>query len=1082
MTVSLNSGCPVDLPEEVSAEWYRAVTLVERLPVTNLTPVTATPAQKGKLQEWQTQNPFIEAHYWNARLNLDGLTQVDLLHLIGEPAQALRERLVTPPEWLQQLITRLTSPAADDALDRLIGEVDEGGGAGGILQLLKPLIRPAIERLADGVNRLAAQYPAAFNRSEILKILLENLIPLLTWRLNLVLALELNIARIKGRLQGASPQERYAFFLANLSLPGHLAAFLEEYPVLARQLMQVAEFWADFGLEFMGNLCKDRQLITSTFHKGAEPGHLVKIKGEAGDLHRRGRSVLLLEFSSGLRLVYKPKSMSLDRHFQDLLAWLNTRATGQFLPFRVLCVLDRGNYGWTEFVNMDECRERGEISRFYTRQGGYLALLYALEAIDFHFENLIAAGEHPVLVDLEALFHPRIERQDKTITEDPALNNMVFSVLRIGLLPERLGSSPGSPGVDLSGLGGQAGQLSSQKLAVWQGAGTDEMRLVKERLLMEGAHNRPRLNGDEVNVMDYLEDFTAGFEKIYRVLTTYRAELIAGPLTAFSRNEMRIVMRPTQVYSNLLRKSFHPDFLRNALDRDRHFDHLWAKVKLQPALERLIQAERADLLNGDIPMFTGRIDSCDIYGSQGQVVADYLAESSLELVTRRLADLSEQDLKVQIWLIRASFATIPIGYSGTSWKESRLVRNAAPATVERLLAAANSIGERLAEMAVREKGAVNWMGLSPVSEREWQLAPAGFDLYSGTAGISFYLAYLGHLTGQPQYTELAYTALETMRRTLQQYLKGENQPMVGAFQGLGSAIYLFTHLAQLWDEPALLDEAEKIIIDLPAYIAKDDIFDVIAGSAGCLNSLLSLYENRPNPLTLGAAIACGDHLLQKATPVENGIGWLNIASPQRPLAGFSHGAAGIALSLLRLHHLTGDIRYQEGAMAAITYERSLFNPAVGNWADARTLDVSVEEGGTLYPTQWCHGAAGIGLARLGCLELVQNPDMEQEVKVAIETTLREGFGLNHCLCHGDLGNLELLVVAGMQNQLAAQEYTAMILDSIEQQGCITGLPLGIESPGLMTGLAGIGYGLLRAAFPGKLPSVLLLEPPPLSVK
>ncbi len=35
-----------------------------------------------------------------------------------------------------------------------------------------------------------------------------------------------------------------------------------------------------------------------------------------------------------------------------------------------------------------------------------LALFYALEATDFHHENLIAEGEHPVPIDLETLFQP----------------------------------------------------------------------------------------------------------------------------------------------------------------------------------------------------------------------------------------------------------------------------------------------------------------------------------------------------------------------------------------------------------------------------------------------------------------------------------------------------------------------------------------------------------------------------------------------------------------------------------------------------------------------------------------------------
>jgi len=53
----------------------------------------------------------------------------------------------------------------------------------------------------------------------------------------------------------------------------------------------------------------------------------------------------------------------------------------------------------------------------------------------------------------------------------------------------------------------------------------------------------------------------------------------------------------------------------------------------------------------------------------------------------------------------------------------------------------------------------------------------------------------------------------------------------------------------------------------------------------------------------------------------------------------------------------------------------------------------------------------------------------------------------------------------------------MILESINDNGWVTGVPLGTETPGLMTGLAGIGYELLRLAAPEKVPSVLLIEPP-----
>lgn len=48
---------------------------------------------------------------------------------------------------------------------------------------------------------------------------------------------------------------------------------------------------------------------------------------------------------------------------------------------------------------------------------------------------------------------------------------------------------------------------------------------------------------------------------------------------------------------------------------------------------------------------------------------------------------------------------------------------------------------------------------------------------------------------------------------------------------------------------------------------------------------------------------------------------------------------------------------------------------------------------------------------------------------------------------------------------------------VERAERSTGVPFNVETPGLMTGLAGIGYGLLRLADPQNVPSVLLLELP-----
>jgi lantibiotic modifying enzyme len=102
--------------------------------------------------------------------------------------------------------------------------------------------------------------------------------------------------------------------------------------------------------------------------------------------------------------------------------------------------------------------------------------------------------------------------------------------------------------------------------------------------------------------------------------------------------------------------------------------------------------------------------------------------------------------------------------------------------------------------------------------------------------------------------------------------------------------------------------------------------------------------------------------------------------------------------------------------------------------------------------------------------------------VALQTTLERGFGSNHSLCHGDLGNLDFILEARqtltqLPMDLQVNQLAAMVLESADRCGWLGGVPLGVETPDLMTGLAGIGYELLRLASPSEVPSVLMMEPP-----
>lgn len=237
---------------------------------------------------------------------------------------------------------------------------------------------------------------------------------------------------------------------------------------------------------------------------------------------------------------------------------------------------------------------------------------------------------------------------------------------------------------------------------------------------------------------------------------------------------------------------------------------------------------------------------------------------------------------------------------------------------DRLLQAARAAARRLCTLAFEEPGGVNWISTE-----------------HGGLGWSF----------------------QSMK-----------PPGIGGFQGWGGVIYCLAHLGALWGDETLLDEAEALALDLGPKIDQDEHNDVIAGTAGCLLALLSLQRVKPSERLRQLALRCGERLIDAARPRKRGLGWVSpIVGPQ-PIGGLSHGASGIALALFRLWQESGDERFRRTALEGFEFERSLYSPEHRNWIDLRAgaAEMATDEG-RLYPCGWCHGAPGIGLARVAVL-------------------------------------------------------------------------------------------------------------------
>jgi type 2 lantibiotic biosynthesis protein LanM len=1075
------------------AEWYQALSLTERRapdpPGASSFPRALERAQARPLG-WKSEKSFQRGPLFEERLALDSLSEPDLLAILAEPAANLKARSQEVPEWLAALQDAFEHTECERELIALLEESGRDHALGGVLPALGPLFQRGLVSVQRRVEALQRHRPSLpFDTAMLPTVFVAALAPAVLFKISKPVILELNIARLEERLEGATGQDRFLDFVRRLTHDQGILPLLAKYPVLARQLVVDIDQWADYLSEFLTHLSTDWDAVCQTFTP--DLGELVEVEAGKGDTHRRGRSVLLLRFSSGKKLLYKPKPLAVDVHFQELLGWLNER--GAHPPLRPLKLLNRGTYGWSEFVRTSPCSSEEEVRRFYQRQGGYLAVLYALDATDLHNENLIAAGEHPMLVDLEALFHPYVQGKESIPYELAAAEGLDESVWQVGLLPRLVWSDGDSPGIDTSGLGGLPGQMNPHRLIGWDKPGTDEMRVIRRRTEMPDSENRPRLGDEDVDVLHYADAIVTGFTEMYQLLCEHKDALLAEQLSRFEDDEVRVLVRNTNVYALLLYEGFHPDLLRDALDRDRFLDRLWMEAAQHRYLPRVIGAERRDLLRGDIPVFTTTPGSRTIFTSEHEPLPGFLEASGLEGVRRRLRQLGDEDLCRQRWIIEASLATLQRTGENRIPRPTRPSDQSASVQPKHLLALATSIGRRLDELAFQSAESASWLALGPVQESTWGLFPAGPDLYAGNGGVVLFLAYLSAVTGDPSHGRLAERALMSVRRQVHAWLEdaeeagSESPPPVGAFEGLGSIVYVLAHLGALWDDGDLLTEAEELVETLRPYVSRDKRLDVIYGSAGCILSLFALHEVRPSSRTLEVAIRCGERLLATARRMPHGIAWTTL-DDQPPLGGFSHGTAGIAYSLLTLADRSGQDRFRSAALGALDYDRSLFIPALNNWADLRVFpDREPDPDQTGMHTEksmvaWCHGAAGIGLGRLGALGQLDDARTREEIRRAVQATTGYGFSMNHSLCHGALGNLELLLTAARvldraEDHDVLDRATAVLVASIDATGPVTAVPLGVDTPGFMMGLAGIGYELLRLAEPEKVPSVLLLAPP-----
>lgn len=828
---------------------------------------------------------------------------------------------------------------------------------------------------------------------------------------------------------------------------GGWRAVFDDEPVLLRLLASLSRQWIEASAELIARLDADLADVRRALCGRAAPALVARVDGGRSDPHHFGRSVAIVEFTDGARVVYKPKDLRVDASWAHLVARLNGTAP---VTLRAMATLPRDGYGWTEFVEHDACADATGAARYFERAGAWLALLHCFVSVDMHQENVIAAGEHPVPIDLEMILQPNdIRRIDADGPAYAAAMRLVLdSVLTVGLLPA-YGKYSGSK---VFAIGGVTSNTSPRTELAWTALDTDALRPHRAPTPTTTT-NLPRVADGYARLGDHLPEFVAGFTRYAAYLNGVpTAELLEG----FAGLPIRTVLRPTRFYYLLLNRLRNRHAMSDGITWSAQADFV-ARLADDATWPQL-RTERAALVDLNVPHFVAAADT--------------------RRAAARLAGFDAAERAWQVEVIEQNTGSL----ARTAKRPRALpVPTGVPVRRSVFAAAADEAADVLARQAMRRDGDAAWVGLEWVGDSEVsQLVVLGPDLYNGACGIAAFLAAHAVTRAHAASAQLARAAVAPVRAALHgphsaRMARGLG---IGGALGVASVAYGLSVVARMLDDGDIAADAQRaasLVSD--ELISADRTLDVLGGSAGAVLCLLSLYRTSGSDAALARAIRCGRHLL--STDRVGAVGertWVATAF-QRPLNGMSHGAAGYAYALALLAAATGDEDFATAAAECRGFERTTYDAERGTWADLRPTS-----NGGPPPNKWCYGAPGIGLARAASVKHAgaYGTDCATDVALAVDAATRSWPATTDTLCCGTLGTVELLWEAGVVLErpelgAAAEHHLLAVLDAASARGdqaWSTGTSR--FNVGLFRGIAGVGYTALRRLDAG-LPNLLCWE-------
>ncbi|MGJ3257331.1 MAG: type 2 lanthipeptide synthetase LanM [Alcanivorax sp.] len=928
--------------------------------------------------------------------------------------------------------------------------------------LFLPIIESQRKELISACPRWDTQFS-----DQAKDCLCRDLLQRLSANLSRCLEHEFSLFRLKQAPSNPQGTALYQDFLNNLA-NGDIQPFLLKYAYATRLASLTLEQWLNNQIRLSRHLDDDRQALAH--HFGVPTSARVEtVSTGLSDRHHNGQSVTKTVFSGGITLYYKPRGMVLESRIAELCGELDASLTAIVPP-----VISRHDHGWvTEITG-----QTADPDRYYAQAGKIIFAAWMFAGTDLHDENVMPSTDGPVIIDAEMLASPiplsTGSSSSASMLASTTTRAEDATVLRSGLLPRWLSYGDGTA-IQISGISAGKKYLTDLKTHCWVHINTDRMALQTEWISVDTANKKTSLPPASDYEAAILEGFCSLVEPARRLAARPQWEHTLA--TLMNGCEVRFLVRDTTLYATLEQTVRHPRHALTLLDAEIEQECLAATFlshNSRPHVWPFLAEEKASLQNGDIPHFVVAANQTHWQTRDGQSI-ELFARSGLDEIRERFSQISDTDIALQSSLIKSCLFTTREDFEVKPTPQAAK-GVAGPGSPLNPLHVATRIGDALLNMAIKRPEAhgkmPTWIAAQSLGARHPSTVRAlEASLYDGQAGMGLFFAALAQRTQAPRFQQ----ASENIFRGL--LAKGEhwNEELDnrhGGLVGRPSLLFALHHAITLAELDSLRPDHKKLCTSLieNTFTPSGQSADWISGLAGAIAAMTPC-------LPLPQHQAYLDSLLEQFISIESSsllAGWPEkgktpAISGQHFMTGAGHGIAGPILSLCQLLEPIPPADRPAPALRVLT-ECSRFLDA--QWVEEeRNWKASAEPTALADSDGWAHGSAGI-LVALGALQRITGSAQACADKAAARLRERPLMQWDH-LAMGNCGLIETWLLLGEQDQ-ASQLANRMLGRYQSQQSWA--IPGGESmQPAMFTGIAGIGYSLLRLEQPTLLPSLLSLQ-------